>query len=109
MRKVEKNEIEFIEDSLLDLESNLKNIKTYLETNVWTNIEDESKRKREFKFQADLFDKYNLWLEKYMTLSGIVEFYNENNKDKEDKLRKGFKGNELMDMLQKGELNDEDE
>lgn len=107
MRKADKNELEFIEESLMDLKTQIDNIKLYLETNVWTNLEDERKRKSEFKFQADLYDKYIVWLKSYIELTGIIDFYNENNKEKEDKLRKGFKGNELMDMIKAGDL-DED-
>lgn len=109
-RKVKNSDIEFIEDTLVDLKVQIDNIKTYLESNPWLDIKDETVRKREFKFQADLFDKHKDWLEKYMNLCGIVEFYNQNQVKDEEKLRKGFKENEFMDMIisSKEEKEDED-
>ena len=65
-RKINKKEVAFIEETLIDLQVQLDNIKTYLDSNVWVNIDDENKKQREFKFQASLYDKYNTWLEKYM-------------------------------------------
>lgn len=104
-RKPTKSDIEFIEESLIDLKVQLDNIKTYLETNPWIDIvDDDSKQQREFKFQSGLYDKYNAWLEKYMNLSGIVDFYNEANKEDEEELRKGYKDNELMEKLKRGEI-----
>lgn len=103
-RKVKTKEVEFIEESLTDLRVQLDNIKTYLDTNPWINKKEEDVKQREFKFQAALYDKYNVWLEKYMELTGIVEYYNQANSDKNDKLRQGYKPNALMDMVQGGDL-----
>lgn len=103
-RKPSNNEIEFIEESLVDLQVQLDNIKTYLDTNPWVNIEDETKKQREFKFQATLYNQYTDWLEKFMELTGVIDFYNESNKEKEDKLRKGYKKNALMEKIIEGDL-----
>ncbi|MDC7249861.1 MAG: hypothetical protein PQJ49_08105 [Sphaerochaetaceae bacterium] len=103
-KKPTNSDIEFIEESLIDLKVQLDNIKTYLETNPWIDIDDENKKQREFKFQATLYDNYNKWLEKYMELSGIVEFYNEANQEDEEELRKGYKENELMEKIKRGEI-----
>lgn len=107
-RKINDSEVEFIEKSLIDLNVQLDNIKTYLDGNPWINIQDENKQQREFKFQASLYDKYNVWLEKYMELSGIIDYYNEANAEKDDKLRKGYKDNALMDMIQDGTMGVDD-
>ena len=104
MRKVTKEDLDFIEKTLLDLKIQLDNIKTYLDSNSWVNIQKDAQRQKEFRFQAELYDKYQKWLEKYMELSGIIEFYNESNKDKGDKLRKGFQENHLQNLLKNGEL-----
>lgn len=103
-RKIKNSEVIFIEESLVDLQVQLDNIKTYLDSTPWVNIEDEVKREKEFKFQSSLYDKYAGWLQKFMELSGIIDFYNESNKKKEDTLRKGYKENHLMQTLIKGEL-----
>lgn len=104
MRKVSSDEKDFIETSLMDLRIQLDNIKTFLDTKSWINESKESSKQKAFEFQSKLFDKYQVWLEKYMNLSGVVDYYNEAHKDKGEKLRKGYVGNELMEMLQKGEL-----
>lgn len=104
-KKPKDSELEFIEEALIDLKVQIDNIKTYLDTNPWINItDDENKQQREFKFQANLYDKYNVWLEKYMQLTGIIDFYNEAMKEETDELRKGFTENHLMEQLKEGKV-----
>ena len=101
-RKVKNSELEYIEECLVDLQVQIDNIKTYLDGNSWVDEQDEIKKKKEFSFQTKLFDNYSKWLEDFMRLTGIVDFYNEAQENKKDSLRKGFSKNHLMEKLKKG-------
>lgn len=101
---VNKKDAEFVKNSLEELKVQLDNIKVYLETKPWMGVEDENKQQREFKFQTSLFDSQLKYIEKYMELSGIVDFYNESQLNKESKLMKGFSENPMMDILKEGKV-----
>jgi len=106
-RKVSKNELNFIEDRLVDLEKQLDDIKIYLDTHSWMDKESDTAKSKEFKFQSELFDKQFVWLEKYTDLCGVVDFYKEQNTTKEVKLREGYEENPLQRMLMDDTLGDE--
>lgn len=100
MRKVSKDEIAFIEDSLKELKSQLERIMEYIRENPWTAMDNNTKS-AEFKFQSELFNNHTKWMKEYLELSGVYDFYNEALKEskKDSSIRQGHIDNPVMDII----------
>ena len=70
MRKVNKEEVEFIDNSLKELKIQLERIMEYIKENPWTAMTNDTKSD-EFKFQTELFNNHTKWMKAYLELSGI--------------------------------------
>lgn len=106
MRKPDSKEIDFIEKSLQELKTQLDRIIHYIEENPWTAMDNPNTKSAEFKFQTELFNNHTKWMNSYLQLSGIYDFYVENNKKEEKQIRKGYDENITMDILKGGNLDD---
>lgn len=100
MRKVNKDELKFIDESLKELKVQLDRIMEYIKENPWTAM-DTNVKSDEFKFQTELFNNHTKWMKAYLDLSGVYEFYNEAQKEsvKDSSIRQGHIDNPVMDML----------
>lgn len=105
MRKPNNEELEFVEKSLKELKIQLDRIIHYIQENPWTAM-DTNTKSTEFKFQTELFNNHTKWMNSYLELSGIYDFYTENNKKEEKQIRKGYEENITMDILKGGNLDE---
>lgn len=103
MRKPTSDEVDFVEKSLTELKTQLDRITEYIAQNPWTAMDNDTKS-AEFKFQTELFNNHTKWMKSYLELSGIFDFYTENNKKEERQIRKGYDENITMDILKSGDI-----
>lgn len=100
MRKVSKEELAFINESLKELKVQLDRIMEYIKENPWTAM-DTNVKSDEFKFQTELFNNHTKWMKSYLELSGVYDFYNEAMKEskKDTSIRQGHIDNPVMDII----------
>lgn len=105
MRKVHKEELTFINESLVELRVQLDRIMEYIKDNPWTAM-DNNVKSDEFKFQTELFNNHTKWMKSYLELSGVYEFYNEAQKEnaKSSNIREGHFDNPVMDIIKDGNI-----
>ena len=107
MRKVNREELRFIDESLKELKVQLDRIMVYIKENPWTAM-DTNVKSDEFKFQTELFNNHTKWMKSYLELSGVYDFYNEAQKEssKESSIRQGHIDNPVMDMLKNDNIDE---
>lgn len=74
-RKPNSEDISYIDKKLSILKSQMDKAEAYLSENPWDEIEDDSKKEKEFKFQKDLSDTLMSWTESYINMCGIMDVY----------------------------------
>ena len=107
MRKVNKEEVEFIDNSLKELKIQLERIMEYIKENTWTAMTNDTKSD-EFKFQTELFNNHTKWMKAYLELSGIFDFYLEAQKElkKDSSIRQGHIDNPVMDIIKNNNIDE---
>lgn len=107
MRKVNRDELKFIDESLKELKVQLERIMEYIKENPWTAM-DSNVKSEEFKFQTELFNNHTKWMKSYLELSGVFEFYNEAQKetDKQSSIRQGHIDNQVMDFIKNDNIDE---
>lgn len=101
-RKPNDYDVKYLENYLTDVKVQLDNIKTYWDNNSWIDSEGD-KKGNSFTFHSKLIEKFYELLAKHNELTGITEFYNAQNKDTKEELRKGSKKNYLQEKLKNKE------
>ena len=101
-----KPHIDYLDDCLALLRQKIGESKEYLDDVRWQDLDSADDRDKEFKFQANLLDKYVAWLSEYARLSGIIEKLNELEGTDEKEIRKGSFRSPFAEMNKNGEFDD---
>lgn len=103
-----KPHVDYLDECLSLLRQKVGESKEYLNDVRWQDLVSAEDRDKEFKFQANLLDKYVAWLSEYARLSGIIEKLNELEGTDEKETRKGSYRSAFAEMNKNGEFEDGD-